>query len=193
MWESKRHLTNLPCDQNGRLILSAGISRDRYPNAVYFIQPDAGGPVKIGTGRTSGIPQRLGALQTGNPYRLVVRRLVAGDERLERRLHDHFQSYRMVGEWFLPRGDLGEIACCLSADDDRALMRGCFEAGFKAAERETFWRGYRYGRHELRKNIWDQIADCELLEGDGDGPDEPNAASRAYLVWSDGDRERFYV
>jgi hypothetical protein len=186
MWESKRHLTTLPCDQQGRLEHIQGFTKDRYPNAVYFVQADSGGPVKIGTGRTPGIPQRLAALQTGNPYRLVVRRLVAGDDRLERRLHDFFQSYRMVGEWFIPSGDLVEIATCIPGDDDRSLMRGCFEAGYRAAEREVFWRGYRYGQHELARQLLPKLNDCDVRDGD-DAPTDPSGPSHAFMAWSDLD------
>ena len=186
-WKSNRWLRDIECDARGGLKNRGAFYKDLYPNCVYFVQADAGGPVKIGTGRTSGIRQRLSSLQTGNPYRLVVRRLVSGDERLERTLHTHFQSYRLVGEWFVPRGDLIEIARCIPGDDDRSLMRGCFEAGYKAAERETFWRGYRYGRHELAHRI-SQITDaCDIRDGDDVRWNDSESTEAAYLAWSDSD------
>lgn len=46
---------------------------------TYFIQAIDGGPVKIGKSTSEkGAASRLASLQTGNPSRLVIRRLLDG-------------------------------------------------------------------------------------------------------------------
>lgn len=70
---------------------------------IYFVQGETGGPVKIG--RTEGphrLASRLASVQTGNPDRVVIRRVVAGDHRVERALHALFADLRLRpdGEWF---------------------------------------------------------------------------------------------
>jgi hypothetical protein len=70
---------------------------------VYTIQGENGGPVKIGyCDRRDGVPSRLGGIQTGNPDRLVIRRIVdAPNGRAdERAMHDRLAKYRLAGEWF---------------------------------------------------------------------------------------------
>lgn len=68
-------------------------------SSVYFIQSDRGGPVKIG--RSKKPKQRVKGVQTGNPYKLVIRLLIinAGG-RLEKKLHKLFQANNIRGEWF---------------------------------------------------------------------------------------------
>lgn len=77
---------------------------------IYFIQAEHGGPIKIGW--TEGRPnpkygdifleRRRKSLQTGNPYPLVVRHVIAGERLEEMVLHSVFQEHRLMGEWFEP-------------------------------------------------------------------------------------------
>lgn len=45
---------------------------------------------------------RVKQLQTGNPDELKVMRTVAGDRKLERKIHSMLSIYRLCGEWFAP-------------------------------------------------------------------------------------------
>lgn len=73
---------------------------------TYFIQAEDGGPIKIGLSTYGKVDDRLKSLQTGNPLRLVVRRLVHGDH--EATLHKHFAAHRLGGEWFEAVPELAE-------------------------------------------------------------------------------------
>lgn len=108
-------------------------------SVVYFVQATHGGPIKIGTSGSSTLKSRLSSLQTGSPTQLVVRRVVAGDRELERRLHNHFEyayeaSPRLVGEWFEPVADLVELARARGdaiPDDERArVYQKGYDAGY---------------------------------------------------------------
>lgn len=79
---------------------------------VYFIQSVDGGPIKIGTSSVGSILSRFTSIQVGNPSELKIRRMVAGDWRVERGLHSYFaeQRTRTRGEWFWPSDELEEIA-----------------------------------------------------------------------------------
>jgi hypothetical protein len=67
---------------------------------IYFIQPQRGGPVKIGYARKP--ENRLRELQCGNPYPLQIVAVVDGGWTTEAVLHKRFASGRMEGEWFEP-------------------------------------------------------------------------------------------
>jgi hypothetical protein len=72
---------------------------------TYFIQDEDGGPVKIGKTTRDGIPERLRAIQTGNPHHLVICDVWDGDH--EAILHHFFAKYRKPGgEWFEPAPEL---------------------------------------------------------------------------------------
>jgi len=75
-------------------------------NFVYFIQGEDGGPIKIGTSKN--VENRLHALQTGFPHKLVVLAVIKGNDRIERGLHYKFKNYRLSGEWFKPAEELLE-------------------------------------------------------------------------------------
>jgi len=78
---------------------------------VYFIQARSGGPVKIGW--TYSPDRRLKSLQSASPYKLVIRKLVPGTQRLEHYLHQRYEAYRLEGEWFEVQTDMPG---CLHAD-----------------------------------------------------------------------------
>jgi len=60
-------------------------------------------PCKIGI--TRGLPGRLSSLQTGNPKKLeIIASLPVPDRRvveiIEKAIHEVFDEFRLVGEWF---------------------------------------------------------------------------------------------
>ena len=66
---------------------------------VYFIS-DGMGHVKIGITTTDQLTLRVGALQTGNAFALVVEHVTLGGADLEAALHAQFADLRVRGEWF---------------------------------------------------------------------------------------------
>jgi hypothetical protein len=92
---------------------------------TYFIQAEDGGPVKIGRGARP--ENRLKDIQTGNPYRLVLRGVLEGDQ--EDALHRKFHAWRMSGEWFFVDDELAKIihddhGVELVLDTDKSLLDG---------------------------------------------------------------------
>lgn len=75
--------------------------RYQYPapeSFVYVIKAQGDAPIKVGKGDTN--LDRLGAIQTGNPRRLVLLNVLVGGLDLEWQLHHKLKGCRMVGEWF---------------------------------------------------------------------------------------------
>jgi len=79
-------------------------------NVVYVVQAETGGPVKIGHTTWKARSRRLAELQTGNPERLVFRRVVDGERWLESALHEYFWESRLEGEWFELCDELAHLA-----------------------------------------------------------------------------------
>lgn len=116
---------------------------------VYVIQAEHGGPVKIGyCAQESGVLPRLSAIQTGNPYPLVVRRIIPAPQgvALERELHAKLARYRISGEWFM---GCPEVAMLTGAklpkaqDEERRLMpllKATFAAGVTEGKRQSEMR-----------------------------------------------------
>lgn len=71
---------------------------------VYFIQAGHDGPIKIGI--ADDPEQRVRELQTGNPFRLEIRRVVPGGVGGEQALHALFAHVQLEGEWFAPVPEL---------------------------------------------------------------------------------------
>ena len=71
---------------------------------IYFIQPEAGGPVKIGY--ASNLRNRASNIQTGTWIPLVVRCVMEGDIAVEKMIHAKFAELRIRGEWFAPEKQL---------------------------------------------------------------------------------------
>lgn len=72
--------------------------------AIYFIQADKGGPIKIGY---SGKPfARLNLLQVSQHVELKMVALIEGDRKLEGDLHQQFGKHHLRGEWFNPGPEL---------------------------------------------------------------------------------------
>lgn len=85
----------------------------------YVIQAAIGGPVKIGHSKC--VLARIGEMQCGNPYPLVVRALLVGGIATERQAHHRFADWRISGEWFSPES-IGLI--CEWLDDNSLLVAG---------------------------------------------------------------------
>ena len=67
--------------------------------SIYFIGSDELGAVKIG--KSNNPMKRLSEIQTGNPYKLVLYRVVENvNEDYEIRLHEILDHIRLEGEWF---------------------------------------------------------------------------------------------
>jgi Meiotically Up-regulated Gene 113 (MUG113) protein len=78
--------------------------KQRATSHVYFIQPTAGGLIKIGA---AGDPQaRLLQLQTGCPVELALLATMPGTKKTETELHAQFADVRVRGEWFEPTESL---------------------------------------------------------------------------------------
>jgi len=74
---------------------------------IYFIQSERGGPIKIGY--ATNVQQRLEQLQSAHPYRLLCLASTQGSIGLEHRLHENFDNYRLLGEWFEPCDELLDL------------------------------------------------------------------------------------
>lgn len=95
---------------------------------VYFIGEEDDGPVKVGLAKDP--VARLRAMQTGNPRRLRIERVLLGDMRMEKLLHELWEPFAIVAphrrakpeaapgtEWFRPEVrerlyPIVETACC---------------------------------------------------------------------------------
>lgn len=68
---------------------------------VYIVQAEDHGLFKIGK-TTTGVDERIKALQTGCPYPLRLYNAIPTyfPERLEKLLHTMLKEYRQAGEWF---------------------------------------------------------------------------------------------
>lgn len=85
---------------------------------VYFVQEDRPlGAVKIGASSAWQLKERLRGLQIGNPARLKLRRMVAGDYATEAALHSYFASLWIRGEWFRPDDELARVARAVMPSD----------------------------------------------------------------------------
>lgn len=68
---------------------------------IYFVRAGGTDFVKIGyTADQASLKIRLLALQTGQPWRLEVLRVIEGDQHMEWALHQMFAEHRCSGEWF---------------------------------------------------------------------------------------------
>lgn len=77
---------------------------------IYFIQGEAGGPIKIGF--ATDVAARIRGLQTGHHQKLVCLVHVSGTMDDERLLHRDFAAHRTQGEWF---DDCAEIRALIDS------------------------------------------------------------------------------
>jgi len=81
--------------------------------SVYFIQPESGGPIKIGVAQDPAA--RLAQIQFMSPLRLCLVGTIPGVGAAgEAALHERFSKHRLHGEWFdISREEVA--ACCVEA------------------------------------------------------------------------------
>lgn len=56
--------------------------------------------IKIGYCCERNLKRRMNALQVGNPQRMTLIKVIEGEKKDERELHDRFAHLRVQGEWF---------------------------------------------------------------------------------------------
>jgi hypothetical protein len=98
--------------ENDRLRQHVGLPRIDPTGLVYFIKVINTNRFKIGyTNQT--MDKRLSGLQVGCPYELVPHRAIkcSDPNKLEKYLHDCFQTKKVRGEWFdLTDDEVDQIA-----------------------------------------------------------------------------------
>lgn len=67
---------------------------------VYFLQPQAGGLIKVGT--ATDPKQRVRCIAAMSPLPLKVLRLIYGGAKSEHLIHHYYEDERQHGEWFTP-------------------------------------------------------------------------------------------
>lgn len=73
-------------------------------SVVYFLRAIPSGNIKIGI--STNPKARIGTLRTATHEAIEVIGMIAGDARLERKLHKEFADFRLAGEWFRPSSRL---------------------------------------------------------------------------------------
>ena len=71
---------------------------------VYFVQPEGGGPIKIG--RSIQPQKRISSLSCASPTPLELIATAPGGAFAESSLHSQFSDLRLHGEWFRPEPEL---------------------------------------------------------------------------------------
>lgn len=87
-----------------RDMVRAGLDPSQRETAIYFVQSEHGGEIKIG--RADDVAKRLVGLQTSRPDKLVLLAAATGTVQQERALHERFAAQRAKGEWFWPSTEL---------------------------------------------------------------------------------------
>lgn len=104
---------------------------------IYFATAREIGRVKIGY--TASIKRRLFSLQTASPVLIVIEKLIEGDLKAEKVLHEKFKNYKVnAREWFLLSEEIEEFMDATPdwyiPDNDVIAEKGqltksaCFEA-----------------------------------------------------------------
>jgi hypothetical protein len=105
-------MTHRPSEPSHKDPRELSSDRKSWSPAVYFIQADNGGPVKIGL--AEDIESRIALFQAGCPFRLVCIGMIPdGSRSLEMSLHEQFATTRLHGEWF---EDSPELQSYISAN-----------------------------------------------------------------------------
>ncbi|MGD9850157.1 MAG: GIY-YIG nuclease family protein [Nitrospirales bacterium] len=102
-----KNVANRRLPRNSKIIPEAWDHEDLPRAGVYFIQPSAGGLIKIGY--TDDIYKRFRQIQYQCPVPLKVLGVIPGDTILEISFHMDFIEERHHGEWFLPQGRVKEF------------------------------------------------------------------------------------
>jgi hypothetical protein len=93
--------------------IRSGLDPSQRETAIYFVQSEHGGEIKIG--RADDVAKRLVGLGTGRPDKLVLLAAAPGTLAQERQLHELFAAARVKGEWFMPTADLMALVADVSA------------------------------------------------------------------------------
>lgn len=101
--------------------LRAGIAPSGRDTAIYFVQSEHGGEIKIG--RADDVAKRLVGLQTSRPDKLVLLASVKGSIQQERELHERFARHRVKGEWFSPVPELLQLIKSVAENGASALTQ----------------------------------------------------------------------
>jgi hypothetical protein len=149
---------------------------------VYTVQAEWGGPVKIGyCAREEGVAGRVVGIQTGYPWRLVVRRIIPGNRLTESDLHDRLAKYRMVGEWFMnaPPVAMATGAKLPGRYDLERVVQPVLDSAFQA--------GVHEGRRQHEIKTRNEVSEFFALATDYFGldeypPDEEHGAMERALV-----------
>jgi hypothetical protein len=142
---------------------------DPDTGCVYFVQGEFGGPLKIGSTTIANVRARVGALQTGNPLRLVVRRFCAFGGRhqataAEREIHTAFSDQRLNGEWFAAVPELASIACAIP-DDGSLIDLAAYGVGYRAGRDEGFAAGRADAARRILQGVKDDVFHFAGVEG----------------------------
>ncbi len=78
-----------------------GIKADKVGSLIYFIR--AGDYVKVGLSSHWMFRARVASIQTGNPHKVQVLRVIKSRRPRfdEKRMHNALRQYHARGEWFL--------------------------------------------------------------------------------------------
>lgn len=96
-----------------------GLDASQRETAIYFVQSEHGGEIKIG--RADDVAKRLVGLQTGRADKLVLLAATQGSVAQEKALHARFAAHRAKGEWFHQCDDLVALTKAVSANGSAAL------------------------------------------------------------------------
>ena len=108
--------------------------------AIYFIQSEKGGPIKIG--HTRRLPAtRLEELQRTCPVRLQLLGRRPGSTSEEAKLHRILKQYRLHGEWFLDHPDVWKW---IPQQEDQEGLDAEIAEEIQDGQREQVVRAFRY-------------------------------------------------
>lgn len=150
---------------------------------IYFLQPEGGGPIKIGyTSRDEpwSASARLAACQTGSPLKLRLCSTMPGTQKDERRLHGRFSESRLHGEWFAPTPELVELAqaTALSAEDQTAYEIAV-AAAYERGKLDGAGEGYDEGLDQIGVRVLRALREFGLS----------NSWQREIASWSGNGRQ----
>ena len=105
-----RELLRRSAEKAGRSVRSLPPEKSpQPPGYVYFVQPQSGGRIKVGTSSRKALDRRMSEISVGSPEPLVLLGVVDRKEFPEKSLHRRFAEHRRHGEWFEPAPELIEF------------------------------------------------------------------------------------
>ena len=94
---------------------------------IYLVAAPDANMVKIGW--TTNLRQRMSALQTGCPERLLLIGSVPGRQYQEREIHKLFAPLRARGEWFRYTDEIDRYFAYISCDSEEEWADYCRSEG----------------------------------------------------------------